>query len=262
LLDKLKPEADDLEKVSRMAPQAYKEAYEDYIATPINGLRGITLSTLNLEAMSKITDALKQLADALLNAAWDNTRRKKILKARSKSYDFEFGIFVDLYDFCQQLEKTRPNNKKLERAIKQVQDAINRNSGFIVENKAHLANSRRCHGISVYFPYEVSGADRKKSPYQAEDFELTKNGTNRPVKARLSRIQDLEDDFAALKDNSQANWIDFIQQGWSVILAEEVPKKLDEHYSGEQCARNLLRLIERSKKLVTMDPPRDARRAG
>jgi len=224
--------------ISELVPNAYQEAFQDYIATPANGLRGITLSTLNLDAAGTITTPLKQLASALLQASSDVNLGKKVLDARRASHDFEFGLFVDLFDFCEQLDRTGHGNNDFYIACKNMREAIDgKNSGCIIENQASGISSVRCHGISVYFPYQTADP--------VEDAVLlrttgTKNGTDHPIKDRIQRISELEEDYSVLQTSGQADWLRFIKLGWSLILTKEVPEQLDVHYSAQQCARNLL----------------------
>ena len=233
LLAKLKPNctADDVEPVAKMLPTAYEEAFQDYISTPANGLFGITLSTVNLQKIDTITAELKPLVTALLDAVKNPALRKKILAARSKSHDFEFGLFVDLFDFCDQLGFALGDNSVLAHACKNMQTVIDDKQCIIANQGGE--NSARCHGISVYFPYQTGDVTQNT-------VLLSKNNTTHGTKDRIGRIQQLEEDYAALAASRQTAWMDFIKRGWSLILAKEVPAELDKHYSAQQCAQNLL----------------------
>jgi len=59
-----------------------------------------------------------------------------------------------------------------------------------------------------------------------------------------SKIGELEADFSLLTDFSKTNWNKFIASGWSVMLAKERPQELSRRYSAQQCALNLLSLLE------------------
>src|SRR5262249_36537455 len=98
-------ERENVQEISKMIPNAYKEAFQDYIPTPANGLRTITLSTVDLNSIETLTAPLKELARSLLQASTNPTLGRKILAARKKSCAFEFGLFVDLFDFCDRLER-------------------------------------------------------------------------------------------------------------------------------------------------------------
>ena len=63
---------------------------------------------------------------------------------------------------------------------------------------------------------------------------------NRPLKERVARIRELEADFSKREEKGVKEWMAFIKQGWSAILAEKVGFELDYYYSAEQCAVNLV----------------------
>jgi len=224
--------------ISESVPKAYQEAFQDYIATPANGLRGITLSTLNLDAAETITTPLKQLASSLLQASFDANLGQKLLDARRASHDFEFGLFVDLFDFCEQLDRTGHGNNDLYLACENVREAIDgKNNECVIENQASGTNSVRCHGLSVYFPYQTADPVENEVLLRTTG---TKNGTDHPIKDRIQRITELEQDYSVLQTSGQADWLRFIKLGWSLILTKEIPGQLDVHYSAQQCAQNLL----------------------
>jgi hypothetical protein len=235
LLDKVRLlcEKGDVKRISELIPQAYEEAFQDYIPTAANGLRGITLSIVDLDAIGAVATPLTDLADSLLHASTVATLRRKILDARKKCQAFEFGLFVDLVDFCDQLENTKHKNGQLTNACENMKEAIN--NPCVIANKATSGgkNIAGCHGLSVYFPYQTNDPIEQK-------IILAKNGTNHPTKDRIQRIKDLEEDYGELKTPGQAEWMEFIRKGWSAILAKDIPNQLDTHYSAQQCAQNLL----------------------
>ena len=248
-------EKGSVKNISELVPKAYQEAFQDYIATPANGLRGITLSTLNLDAAGTITNPLERLSATLLRASSDTTLGKTILDARKASHDFEFGLFVDLFDFCEQLDLTGHGDNELSVACKNMREAIEgKNSACIIENQASGKNSVRCHGLSVYFPYQTD------DPVENAVL-LRKNGTDHPIKDRLQRIAELEQDYSVLQTSGQADWMRFIKLGWSLVLTKEVPEQLDTHYSAQQCAQNLLTAAD-ATIVASLLPEQSAPRAG
>jgi hypothetical protein len=82
-----------------------------------------------------------------------------------------------------------------------------------------------------------------------------KGGTSRPLKERSARIEELEEDFAKLGEFRETRWDEFIKHGWSFILAEETPLELDQYYSAQRVAANLLSLHQSQK------PPKAAEAA-
>ncbi len=110
------------------------------------------------------------------------------------------------------------------------------------------------HGISIYFPYSVQNSETELSEKLLGKDQTgvvsipfvkgtpTNHAKGTVIGVRIQRIQELEADFAKLKDKDfpKTGWLDFITKGWSPILAQEYPDDLDLHYSTKQCALNLL----------------------
>ena len=118
----------------RKVPELYKESFLDYLITPGNGMKQITLSSLNLEKVDKIIGPLTGLAKAFVDSKSDSRLVEAIIAARRGSRDFVLGIFVDLRDFCEKLEKgldagsltkTPAAGGPLAAACKKLSDAIN-----------------------------------------------------------------------------------------------------------------------------------------
>jgi hypothetical protein len=259
-------------EVSKTIAALYEQAYRDYISAPGSGVRAITLSSLNLNQVKTVTDPLKKLADELGRVTDPNSKlsdellkmmRKAILEARSESRSFVFGLFVDLFDFCERLQKKvesmtpelKAASSQLKDVCSQILGAITENDGGCVIKNATDARGKDCHGLSIYFPYREDDEGDAFQVLQAlgpDDDRPVKGGVrpakggvrpakggNRPLKERTARIEELEGDFDQLADFKQTNWMQFIKQGWSRILTKEEPENLDLRYSGQQVAKNL-----------------------
>jgi hypothetical protein len=238
----------DVRKLCEMIPKLYQQSFQNYIATPANGMREITLSSLDLRKIGKITSPLKKLSAALLGSISDKYIRDAILAARKKSQGFVFGIFVDLFDYCTQLKEELVarsiTNDAITSACREIRDAIKLGgSSCLIANETSGKKEDQCHGLSIYFPYRVD------DPTDEVEELLAKGGTRRPLKERSARIEELEADFELLDRFKQTEWLQFIKEGWSLILAEQVPPlELDKHYSGEQCTANLFALYQGQRK--------------
>jgi hypothetical protein len=235
---------DNVIEVSKLIPGLYQQSFRDYIATPGTGVKGITLASLDVARINTITDPLTKLASALLTASYIKSLREKIFSARKDAKSFVFGLLVDLADFCKRLDsQLAPEGTEadaLRFACAQIAQAIEmRDDACVLENKA---DEDRCHGISIYFPYR--GED--KTDEAEEQFakggsrQPLKGGSRQPLKERTARIRELEADSVELDVFSRTGWNEFIKQGWSFILANKIPFELDQHYSAEQVAQNLL----------------------
>jgi hypothetical protein len=235
-----------------LIPEIYVQSFRDYLVTHRNGVKEIMLSSLNLESIEKITNPVSKLAGLLLRSVADKDLSNAIVQARHDSHDFVLGVFVDLYDFCEKLpdslDKNKCENKEycgtLKNACEQVREAID-NREYVIANVTR-PNVKDCHGVSIYFPYSVQEDEIQQTKRLLGDAEtgivnlpLVKGGRDNTRKARNGRIEELEVDFEDLSFFKDEGWGDFIQRGWSVVLARKFPKNLDLHYSAEQVARNL-----------------------
>jgi hypothetical protein len=253
---------EDVERIAAAIPRLYKQAYQDYVVVPETGMREITLTSVSLASTRTITDPLKQLATALQSSAVDPDLRKAVIKARRSTRDFALGLFVDLFDFCVQL-RGQIADGELKVACKRVCDNIEARGkdSCVIENQTGDDQENRCNGLSIYFPYlddaEIELEQKSLVAGQtllAQQLPLmVKGGTNHLLKTRSGRIAEMEADFEALLEFKQTGWIDFIRQGWSVTLAAEEPNKLEQHYSAEQCAINLLALAQGSNRRLPDD---------
>lgn len=263
ILDGLKGEAHGKQmegkEVSKTIGELYLRAYRDYIAAPGSGVRAMTLSSLNLSQVKRVTDPLRSLADGLLSVTDPKTNMsdklrkgmfKAILDARRDSRSFVFGLFVDLFSFCEQLnEKLGSMALDLSLACSKIREEITeKDDGFVIKNaKGADKGGKDCHGLSIYFPYRDDDDTDAFQVLQAlgPDDRPVKGGNrpakggNRPAKERTARIEELETDFDQLTEFKDTNWMQFIKQGWSRILTAEEPENLDLRYSGQQVAKNL-----------------------
>jgi Clostripain family len=238
------------EDAAEKIPELYLNAYRDYIASGSTGVRGITLSAVDLGKTGLVIEALRKLSDALLKLSADPVASGKILEARRKAQAFVFGLFVDIVDLCVKLEASKIDSVELTSACAQTRKAI---AATVIENEAYRnqANEgvtgglnverRYAAGLSIYFPYRIAdpAEDLQELRAKGGSDRPLKGGSDRPLKERSLRIQELEEDFDDLKRFKATGWNEFIKRGWSLILAKEVPRELDEVYSAQQCAQNL-----------------------
>jgi hypothetical protein len=259
----------DVEAICAAIPKLYGNAYQDYVVGPETGISEITLTSLKLNNTGRIEDSLKLLANALLASRFDPSVRKKVLASRKAARDFALGLFVDLRDFCLTLSKAAGEGE-LKAACDAVIAAIDgkEKQDCILANETRGTKSKQCCGLSVYFPYlsnkEMGQAEQSlaaSATTMVDQVELlVKGGTNNLLKARSVQISQIEEDFESLKRFGKATgWSNFIRCGWSAIMAAEEPQELDQHYSGEQCAENLLSLLnqkgKRKRSAQTLPPP-------
>jgi hypothetical protein len=257
----------NVREVCKKIPELYSVAFEDYVATPNTGVKGITLSSLDLGKTHDITEALKILARALSAASSELSLRMLVLAARKKAQDFVFGLLVDLYDFCEclevELKQAHHNSPNLLSACAGVRRVLELDqNGIVVVNHTN-EEPRRSHGLSIYFPYKDDDkTDEAEIQFAKGTGRQPLKGTGRkPLKERIMRIQELEADFASLNQFGETEWMEFIRHGWSMIMAKGAPFELDRYYSAEQVAQNLLS-DPKPPKILSMPPGSDLGRTG
>jgi len=264
ILSRLKAQGrqkDGAREACRMIPADYKDSFQDYFPAPGPAETSITLSSLNLQSVENVTVPLDRLAAALRGLAFEGNAsqeaRRAIISARSASRSFVLGLFVDLYDFCQNLEG-KNLSEDVNSICKQIQDALtvdSRKDVLVLNNQTNEEGKVQCHGLSIYLPYLTAeeSLNIEKSltiggtsivtqlTKGASTTILHKNGSTTNLhKSRAARIAETEQDLASLKRfNDKTGWTNFIKGTWSFILAMEEPLELDLHYSAQQCVLNL-----------------------
>lgn len=254
---KLAPE--NVKAIAADIPKVYRQAYRDYEVGCGMGTDEITLTTLHLAKAGEVKGALTKLSTVLLSLGVDAPLNKTILEARQESRDFALGLFVDLYDFCRVLSGKLDQGESLKSACDAVCRAIDVHGedAFIVQNQTGKAKSRCC-GLSIYLPYLKEKHLAQAQQAYAEGASdlvgqlpyLAKGGTNHLLKGRGVKISEIEADYEFLPGFTETRWNEFIKSGWSVILAKEEKRPLDEHYSAQQCAMNLLPLCRTTPALL------------
>jgi hypothetical protein len=253
---------------------AYADAYQDYFPNSETLSQPVTISCLQLQEITTITNTLRKLVQFIVTSAPDKHLRQAILQARKHAQGFVGGLFVDIYSFCEQLRvsiDTLP--EKIHPELVASCDSVLRAIGSSdpgAKAKACIVgnyNSGRsgCHGLSVYFPY-LRDDDRARieEPFVKGGLDtvgkggldtigkggldtIGKGATDTTARAGLTllyatrwkMIEEIEAYYKDLRFSQETGWYDFIQSVWSPILAEMEPGTLDVTYSAEQCAKNL-----------------------
>ena len=126
-----------------------------------------------------LEESIQRLSKALLRGLESEAVRNLVILAHWRSQSFKFDQYVDLWDFCAQLkqETTRRETEALKLAIPDeaamcgemasacgaVQYAIEdrrNNRRFVVKSQNAGVESQHAHGLSIYFPWNRTGADR------------------------------------------------------------------------------------------------------
>ncbi|HEX7286058.1 MAG TPA: clostripain-related cysteine peptidase [Candidatus Angelobacter sp.] len=273
-------------------PQLYSYAYQEYILDRQTNMESISLSSLSLKHVGVIAERVKQLTTVLLGLPANDEMRQLIIDARAGCKGFLAGLYVDLCDFCEQLrsQMVAQNIKDddLAKACDELCNAIQLHdeNACVIENQA--PQNKHCHGLSIYFPYltepDKTAMESPLAPLVKGGMDvlnkggidvLNKGGMDVLNKVRRQRIGETESYYGSLAFSKETKWDEFIQQRWSRCLAEDAEQQakqsppldisdlLDERYSAQQCALNLLasnRKLEGKHKglepeFPRMDPP-------
>jgi hypothetical protein len=114
---------------------------------PVND-RSATQSALDLEAIEPVSAAVDALAAAMIG---DLARSAGTISlSRDRTLKFEMPEYIDLVDFCDQLQQ-RVTNRAIGKAAGAVQDAVQ--AGFVIANATWGPSVRRAKGVSIYFPH-------------------------------------------------------------------------------------------------------------
>ncbi len=137
--------------------EAYARAYKDCVCNAITGMKPVTLSALRLNKCSRLKTAVDDLASALLDGQDQGDLPGLLISARQKSQDYAGGLYVDLAEFCKQLNgqlngRGSEVKKPIRAACQGVLDALAEGSSdsLILENYSADTTG---NGISIYFPY-------------------------------------------------------------------------------------------------------------
>ena len=124
----------------------------------------LCLSQLNNEAVRKLSEPMKRLAESLRDALADEGCRQLILLSHLKSQSYWQEAYTDLYDFCYCLASLctdfqDANQKAMKNACDQVMNALRlapdcmAHDGPIVCCDYFGPDCQYSHGLSIYFPW-------------------------------------------------------------------------------------------------------------
>jgi hypothetical protein len=257
--------------------RAYESTYQNFICDDDTGMRPVTLSVLDLDKCEQqekdarvhpLADALRSLVEALLGAKGKEGLANLLIQARESSRDYAGGLYVDLYDFCENLtEQLKGTDREYKSVIQTACENVRQELRKGSTDSLILANPKdsRGHGISIYLPYltDTQYAVVSKPLVKGEGetrggkgFSDAINGaaTEYLMFARRSLILETESYYKHLKLATDTQWYSFITELWTDVLIETAPADLDFHYSAQQSWMNLRR--EPIRRTSTSKQPR------
>ena len=146
----------------RLGPTDFaKQIVDDYVLYYFDyALAGLSVNLAACDIEEKKT---KQLADAVQNLGRilkskleHRLSRSVVVEARQKAQSYKFDQYVDLWDFCHQLESDKRSDQALKDCCSSVRDAIEKEGAIesIVLNSSYVGpDYQNSHGLSVYFPW-------------------------------------------------------------------------------------------------------------
>ncbi len=145
---------------------------DEYISRYEGVEEAVTLSACRVTRIEALSAALAELGHGLTTMLANQTLRRAISKARSKTQMFLFREYVDLFDFCDRLVETLQHKDfgpdkdeppdfraKVLGSAQRIMDVIGTNGGNASDFVLHCRSTsgeggslERAHGVSIYFP--------------------------------------------------------------------------------------------------------------
>lgn len=154
----------DPEALAATIADEYVEYYKDYLATG----RYVDQAACDLSRCGALADAVRLLAKHLTRLLSSPEGRKAILLAHWEAQTYKDDQYVDLYDFCDLLERGSNvlgdglSDQAVRRACRKVKTALKE---MVLVSRYSGPTVQYSHGLSIYFPWsEVSDT------YQEFDF--------------------------------------------------------------------------------------------
>jgi len=179
--------------------EAYISTYQDCICDNNTGMKGVTLSVLDLRNSDTLKGAVSELAGALLDAKEDESLPGVLIEARNTSQDYAGGLYVDLYDFCtklsEQLEKLNglgPIKVACEKVLAELRKRSPEETG----------NTK---GDKTPAPVILKNSGDTKGDRSLASVILANSGDiedNRPSDTVLANLHDTEDDGSSNRKRS------------------------------------------------------------
>ncbi|MHA1899124.1 MAG: clostripain-related cysteine peptidase [Promethearchaeota archaeon] len=110
----------------------------------------ITNTAVDTSKLQNLSDKINTLSNLILDQG--TNYNSEVSSAKNDAVHFDDNPFIDLYDFCTNLENEITDNSTIDGACDDVMSAIN--SAII--NEEHSSAISGAHGISIYFPDTIN----------------------------------------------------------------------------------------------------------
>jgi hypothetical protein len=162
------PDWEPREFASRIVDD-YVLYYFDYVLAGLS----VDLSACKIVRADSLADAIGKLGEQLIARLKDRAGREIVISARQKAQPYKFDQYVDLLDFCDQLDELKHSDGKLIECCKTVRAAVRKEE--IVKSSSYVGpDYQKSHGLSVYFPW-ISAPQKCSNGYEQLQFTQKTN---------------------------------------------------------------------------------------
>lgn len=172
-------------EVADLMVQVYTNSYADYDRAAGSS---VDLAAVDLREIEGIKEPLEELA-LVLESSLDSSL-SDVHMARWRAQTYKFDQYVDLWDFCDQLEEVYAHSpvekKKLNGVCERVKKAIyneKKGTGCLIRSGCAGFAYQHSHGLSIYLPWA-----KRARGYKSLDLPTT-TGWNRLVSSYLEKTR-------------------------------------------------------------------------
>jgi hypothetical protein len=125
------------------------EYYQNFATAGLS----IDQSVCDLTQIDELAEAIRKLAQTMIDNLSNPAVQNAILLAHWRAQSYKSEQYVDLWDFCDLLQASRPV-KEIANACLEVQKIVKN----VVRHSAYYGPAfQHSHGISIFFPWKDSG---------------------------------------------------------------------------------------------------------
>lgn len=153
------PENGGAETAAKAIVEEYINHYSDYW---IGGF-SVTQSALNLNRVRDLKDMVNSLGQAMEEGLRDRRFQDSLLLAHWEAQSYNGEQFVDLFDFCQCLEKRMDRNDQKSVAVVHQCQGVKHflESEFVLKSSYCGPAYQYSYGVSIYFPWSQLNEEYK-----------------------------------------------------------------------------------------------------
>lgn len=148
------------ENFARLIVKEHTRYYEHYLMAGVS----TDMSACNLKAARELRRLTNELATELLEHINERSLLDALVLSHWKAQSYNFENFVDIWDFCNLLEESCPDNFKgaanIKEACRKVKDFVKKK--YVLKSCHTGAAFQHSHGVSIYFPWSEDEEELRK----------------------------------------------------------------------------------------------------